>query len=379
MKKYLGLLASVGLACVPTIAAADDAAAAPAAPAGPTLDAILTNSGITEAGHLSASYTGGFNKGQVLAYRAFDTDSNSFEFNQAALTLSKLPTTGFGVLVNMTAGSDAKVVNGSYGSGSGDFALTQGYLQYATGPFTVIAGRYVTLAGAEVIDDSADTNISRSFLFQEVEPLVHTGVRGSYAVTGTVTAYLGVNNSAVSGDSLDTDKTKTAETGLAYTSTDKKIAAAVYDYYGVDNAGGINFKDNYLDTTDSYQATDKLQLVLNGDYYRYTGGGVGGYAYGIALYGNYQFTDTWKGSLRAEYVSTKNQLTYAVVDDKTPIEEVTATVGYSPVKNVTILGEVRYDFSDKQVYPDPATAVDPNLSKSQGDVGLKAIYTFGNS
>src|SRR5579885_2238360 len=176
--KHLGLLATAALAGCPVLAAA----------AGPTLDEILTNSGITATGHLSASYTTGFNKGQTLAYRAFDVTSDSFTFNQALLNVSKLPESGFGAAVSLLAGDDAQGVNAAYGdfndSGTGvsnaKFNAMQAYLQWASGNFTVIGGRYVTLAGAEVIDDSLDSNISRSLLFQLAEPLVHTGVRASY-------------------------------------------------------------------------------------------------------------------------------------------------------------------------------------------------------
>jgi hypothetical protein len=368
--KRLGLLATAVLAGLPGLASA----------AGPSVDEILTNTGLTATGHLSASYTGGFNKGQLLAYRAFDTDANSFEFNQAALTVSKLPASGFGGLVTVTVGSDAKVINGSYGSGGGDFALTQGYLQYATGNLTVIGGRYVTLAGAEVIDDSADSNLSRSLLFTLAEPLVHTGVRASYAL-GNTTLYLGLANSAVSGAALDTDKTKTVETGASYASADKKLGLGAYDYYGVD--GGT--KTNFLDLVVSYQLTDRLQLVGNGDYARFVGNGVDVYAYGFAGYLNYQFTAAWKGSLRGEYLKTKNLTPGADSAGKSDLEEITATVGYSPVKNVTLLGELRYDFSGDKNFPDPCagfpacTAPGDSLSKSQGNVGLKAIYTFGNA
>jgi hypothetical protein len=381
MNKYVGLLASAGV-CLPIMARA----------AGPSLDDVLTNSGITEAGHLSASYTGGFNKGQDLAYHAFDYDANSFELNQAAITLSKLPSDGFGALVNVTAGSDAKVINSSYGSGSGDFALTQGYVEYAHGPWTVIGGRYVTLAGAEVIDDSQDANVSRSLLFTLAEPLVHTGVRASYAISGTTTAYLGVNNSALSGDALDGDKTKTVETGLAYASADKKLGAAVYDYYGVDHST----KSNYLDLDLSYQLTDKLQLVANGDYFRFVGGSAlaepgtavaapGGYAAGAALYANYQISDQWKGVLRGEYLTTKDVLVTPAASGKSSIAEITGTIGYNPVKSVTLLGEVRYDFSNARVFPNPDFATfevpgsDGDALKDQGAVEVKAIYAFGNA
>lgn len=368
--KHLGLLATAAFAGCPILAAA----------AGPSLDEILTNSGITATGHLSASYTAGFNNGQLLAYRAFDYDANSFEFNQAALTLSRLPTSGFGGLVTVTAGSDAKVINGSYGSGGGDFALTQGYLQYANGSLTVIGGRYVTLAGAEVIDDSQDSNISRSLLFTLAEPLVHTGVRAAYTL-GSTTLYLGFANSALTGDALDTDKTKTVETGASYASSDKKLGLAAYDYYGVDSGT----KTNFLDLVASYQFTDKLQLVGNGDYARFVGNGVDAYAYGVAGYLNYQVTEAWKASLRGEYLKTKHLTPGGDGAGKSDLEEITATVGYSPVKNVTLLGEFRYDFSGDKNFPDPCagfpacTGAGDSLSKSQGNVGVKAIYTFGNA
>jgi len=365
--KYVGLLVAMGAACAPALALA----------AGPTLDDVLTNSGITEAGHISASYTGGFNKGQVLAYRAFDGDANTFELNQAAITLSKQPTEGFGGLVTLTAGSDAKIINNSYGSGHGDFAVTQGFLQYATGKWTFIGGRYVTLAGAEYIDDSQDANVSRSLLFTLAEPLVHTGVRAAYAVTGTTTAYLGLANSALAGAAEDSDKTKTAEAGLSYTSIDKKVGLSGVDYYGVD--AGV--KDNFLDVLASYQLTDKLSLTGNGDYFRAVGHGANTYVAGAAVYLGYQFTEVWKGTLRGEYLTTRSAVTCPKTGGKCDLEEVTATVGYTPVKSFTILGELRYDISGDKIYPNPGadTTGFTDFSKDQGNVGIKAIYSFGNA
>src|SRR5581483_2407584 len=98
-KKYVGLFTSAGLACLPVVASA----------AGPTLSDVLVNSGITANGYVSASYdatlnsTNGATAGAVPLHE-FDTNSNSFYLNQAALTLSYLPTSGFGGLVNVIAG-----------------------------------------------------------------------------------------------------------------------------------------------------------------------------------------------------------------------------------------------------------------------------------
>ena len=43
--------------------------------------------------------------------------------------------------------------------------MTQAYVQYATGSWTFIGGKFVTLAGAETINPTTDTNFSRSILF----------------------------------------------------------------------------------------------------------------------------------------------------------------------------------------------------------------------
>ncbi len=358
MRKYLGVLAVAGLTSLPGLASA----------AGPTLSDIFTNSGITVGGHLSASYTDGFNKGKTLDYRAFDTTSNTFEFNQAMLTVAKQPSDGFGGLVNVLAGSDAKAVNGAYGNGSNaDFALVQAYAQYAHDGFTIIGGRFVTLAGNEVIDDSANTNISRSFLFQLVEPLVHTGVRASYAL-GSTTFYLGINNGVYTGNAIDTNKQKTLEAGVSLAPT-SNTSLGVYDYYSHEGGAGLN----YADFVGSIQITQKLQFVLNGDWYSsHSKTAVEANAYGLAGYLNYTYNDKWKGSLRGEVVKTKNVVNCPKADGKCTLSEVTGTVGYSPTANFTILGELRYDMSGDKVYSDPAVA----SSDTQSNIAVKAIYTF---
>ena len=397
--KYVGLLAVAGVAGLPALAQA----------AGPSLSDILVNSGITAAGYVSGSYDATFNSTANATFakvplHAFDTNSNTFELNQAALTLSYLPTSGFGALVNVITGEDAKVINGSYGAGSsGDFALTQGYIQYAEGNLTVIGGRFVTLAGNEVIDDSKNTNISRSLLFTNLEPLVHTGVRASYKVNDMFTGTVGVNNSALSGASQDTDKHKTIELGGALTPS-STISVAVADYLGLDGTKP-NSKNNYLDLVASWQATTALQLVVNGDYVRSIGsldtvpsGLVAGSPIstsdlgssngeGVALYVNDQILDSLKGSLRAEYTYFKASDTTFGGTGSAHVSEVTATLDYSAAKNFDLLGEVRGDYSSRSaagitegVFPD-SNNLPPSptagFQKGQEEVLVKAIYKFG--
>lgn len=403
-KKYVGLLASMGVACVPAIASA----------AGPTLSDVLVNSGIAANGYVSGSYEATFNStagatmGEVPLH-AFDTNSNSFQLNQGALTLSYLPSSGVGALVNVIAGEDAKVINAAYAGNtfsgnSSDFALTQGYLQYAVGNLTVIGGRFVTLAGAEVIDDSKNTNISRSLLFTNLEPLVHTGVRASYKFDDMFTGIIGVNNSAF-GFSQDGDKPKTVEVGAAITPS-STVSIALADYYGVDTVSGTQTKNNYADLVVSWQATSALQLVLNGDYVRGIGSldttpsyflglfGGGGVVFpgtpgsstgtGAALYANYQLNDHWKGSLRGEYLYFKASPTGFTGSGTAHVAEGTATVDYTAAKNFDVLAEYRCDYGSigasgagsAGIFPGTSN-LSTGLQKAQNEVMVKAIFKFG--
>src|SRR2546427_11973401 len=118
----------------------------------PTLDKVLEASGISVSGYIDAGYTYAKN-GAGFTDRVFDTQQNSFALNQFGLTVAKQPKEGFGGLVNLTVGRDAQVIHSfpEPQPGGSVFDVTQAYLQYAGGPLTVIAGKFVTLSGTEVI------------------------------------------------------------------------------------------------------------------------------------------------------------------------------------------------------------------------------------
>ena len=211
MQKKMLVVALATLFATPVLAA--DAPAAPAAPAAPSLSSILDASGITATGYVDFGYTSlnssGLFVGGTVPSRVFDAPNPtlnknlvSFNLNQAAITVSKAPKEGFGGFINLTAGQDANVIS-SYGAGNAggnpyannhNVDVTQAYASYTGGPLTVIAGKFATLAGAEVIPGPSNTNISRSILFGYAIPFTHTGVRLTDAVTDTVSLIAGINN-----------------------------------------------------------------------------------------------------------------------------------------------------------------------------------------
>src|SRR6185312_14373958 len=277
----------------------------------------------------------------------FDNKHDSFQLDQAALTVAYQPKEGFGALVNAVAGEDMKVLNAAEGSNPGTVDVVQGFVQYVAGPVTVVAGKYVTLAGAEVIAPTGNTNFSRSLLFF-AEPLTHTGIRATYAVTETLSVVAGVNN-GWNYSSLTASGSKTAEAGLAWTPS-KVFGLTAQAYVGKDPV--LDAQRILLDAVATYNATGALTLVLSVDWgkqQQHTSGYPDLDWNGAALYTNYALSDRWRVSLRLEYLDDKGGFVTGTGEAQT-LKEGTVTIGYDPVKSFELRMEARYDMSTQPAF-----------------------------
>lgn len=372
-------------------------AAEPAAPTGvatPTLTDLLTADGITASGYVDSSYeyltgTGEFAGGSPD--RVFDARHDSFTLHQAAITIARQPKEGFGVLINLTAGEDAQIIKSYPNAGGSEFDVTQAFVQYATGPWTLLAGKFVTLAGAETINPTTDTNFSRSILFGFAIPFTHTGFRASYALSDQLTLTLGVNNG---WDQVsDANSQKTLEYGATFT-PNKALSLTVDGYLGREpvaivnnvpgNAGGQRF---LADVVASYSLSDRITLVGNADYGQQkddsAGAAVRQYAWdGAALYLNYAISTRWSASLRGEIFDDRDGYRTGVISTTgqgQKWKELTLTLGVAPAKNVLLKFEGRYDTSNVSgafiESVDNASGLD-RLQDSQTSVALEAICKF---
>lgn len=326
------IAASLGLMSVTSTALADDDVKAMPAP---TLASVLDASGITATGYVAASY---YDQSSNTFVHQFDTLHDSFQLDQAAVTLAYQPKEGFGALVNVIAGQDARVINASTTPGdSSPYSIAQAYVQYVGGPVTIIAGKYATLAGAEVFAVSGNTNYSRSLLFFN-EPLVHSGIRATIAAGDMFGFTLGVNN----GWNYDwSSSSKTAEVGISFTPV-KAFSLLAQGYSGEDElAVG---KKTLVDLVATYNATDALSFILSYDTGKqdYDSGASSWKWNGAALYVNYAFSDQWRISLRGE--TLKYTFDSGAPDQKW--NEITATLGFDPVKSFELRFEVRQDSSN---------------------------------
>jgi hypothetical protein len=358
------------------VALADDEptkAPASAAPALPALADLLTAWGITESGYVAASYyhSNGYNTDHQ-----FDNKHDTFQLDQAAFTVAYQPKEGFGGLVNLAAGEDMKILNAAEGSNPNLFDVVQAYAQYATGPLTVIGGKFVTLAGAEVIAPTGNTNFSRSLLFY-AEPLTHTGLRATYAASDTFSIIAGVNN-GWNYSSLTTSGSKTGELGAAWT-PNKAFSLAVQGYVGKDAT--FDAPKTFVDAVATYNVTGALTFVLSYDWgqQKQQPAGDATLAWnGAAFYTNYAISDQWRVSVRVEYLDDKNGLITGT-DLSQTLKEGTVTFGYDPIKNFELRIEGRYDKSTRDPFVRAIATSDGStttFADSQTEFALQGVYKF---
>jgi hypothetical protein len=359
-------LAITGIA--PGFAFAADAPAA--APAGPKLSDVLDASGIAITGYVAASY---YHSSGYSTFHQFDIEHDTFQLDQAGVTIAYQPKEGFGALVNIIGGEDARVINAAENKTNSTVNVTQAFVQYATGPVTVMAGKFVTLAGAEVIAPTGNTNFSRSLLFFS-EPLTHTGIRASFAATDTVTLIAGVNNGW--NTTSTSYGSKTGELGVAF-APNKMFALAAQAYIG--KVELYNANRTLVDFVGTYNATAALSFVVSYDWFKQQQVDFGGVSSpdlkwsGVAGYVNYAISDLLRVSVRGEFLDDKDGFNTGTPQK---VKEGTVTFGYAPVKSFELRLEGRYDKSNEATFVNSLNGAATNFYDHQTGVAIQGLYKF---
>jgi hypothetical protein len=358
---------------------------------------IFDVSGYVDASYSHLSRSALFTSGTPS--RVFDIERSGFALRQAAVTFASQPKEGLGGLVNLTVGKDADVIAAyktkpSNGRGCNvvtglnadgtkcdrdRFDVTQAFLQYAYGPLTVMGGKYVTYAGAEVIQSTANPNFSRSILFGYAIPFTHTGVRAYYDITDAFQLMGGVNQGW--DDVKDTNSSKSYELGFNYMPI-KALSIHPMFHGGKERVGGLvntgaEGNRNLFDLVVTFNATDKLTFIAN--YDRGTQANTAGLVpsgsskavwSGLAGYANYAFTDQWKLSFRAEIFDDDDGYRTGVVQKW---KEATLTLAWLPTKPIEVRAEARHDRSNVASFLDRDGVTGRNNNTSYG---LQFLYKF---
>lgn len=346
---------------------ADDATAAK--PTAPALADVLGASGITMTGYVAASYyhSTGYN-----SFHEFDVEHDTFQLDQAGLQIGYQPKSGFGGFLDVLAGEDARILNYSENGTDSSFNVRQAYAQYAFGAFTMIGGKYATLAGYESSNPVGNSNFSRSLLFY-AEPLTHTGVRAIWAATDTLSLTVGANNGW--NTTSTSYGSKTLELAAALTPV-KGLTLNLEGYFGKEPS--YDAQRDFIDFVGAYAITDALTVALSYDWGKQEQVAGADLRWdGIAAYVNCAINSQWRVSLRGEYLDDKDGF---VTGTPQKLKEGTLTFGYAPAKNLELRLEARYDASDEPTFLKSVHAGGDGNPYEYGDnqteIAIQALYKF---
>ncbi len=395
------------------------------APAKISLAGLLGPVTLSGFGDVYYGYDNNHPNNNLAGLRSFEAPVNGFNFNMAELILDKAPdaTTSesrLGYHVSAGYGYAAKIVNGSDNTGFGDgsnFYLKEAYASYLA-PFgkglTVTVGRFVTNAGAEVIESNANWNYSRGLLFNYAIPFVHFGAKASYTFnpkwSANVSLINGWNNTIINHNAAFGSSSGLGYGGTVAFTPNMKWSL-IENYYAVPFLGGFKDSgatDNYWkhvsDTVISYTPNAKWAFMINGDYgfvpsvpvfdeNRFTTNSW----WGVAGYAKYTLSPKTNFAVRYEYYGDPDSFTGLLPDPDGDgsfknghAQEITGTYTYNLTSALMIRGEYRYDFASTPIFLQ-SFAAEPNNEgcsigetfvrcvKEQNTATVSFVYTFSSA
>lgn len=386
-------IAEVASTSMPSLHAAslapnmEDPPAAAAAPAPEKISLSGLLGPTTLSGFVDVFY--GYNSNQPVnhanAFHNFDMNSSEIGLNMLELVADKPVSSdnrvgyhialGFGQAMNQINGLD-------FGPGGTElnFAqnLKEAYLEYMAPVgkgLQINVGKFVTPAGAEVIETKDNWNYTRGILFAWAIPYTHTGISAKYAFNSKValTGYLvnGWNNSSETNP-VNGNSGKTTGFSLAITPSSK---FGIIENYLV---GPEAFRDNsnyrhLSDTVITYNPTAKLSLMANYDYGHDRVGTDAKWWSGIAGYIKYAPNDKWAFATRGEWFNDHDGFETGTAQH---LSEFTFTLQRMLAGKLMSRLEFRRDMSNENTFPyrDFEDGID-----HQNTVTLGLVYAFSSA
>ncbi len=344
--------------------------------------------------YIDFAYEYNFNRPQdgLNQLRVFDVEDNEFNLHLFQLSFRRFPTTEGG-LVNLVGfgakldfGEDADVIAASgLGDPDDEFDLQEAYI-HILAPFgngiDIYGGKFVTLAGAEVIESKDDYNYSRSFLFGFAIPFTHTGIRIHYPVA-PFDFIIGLNNGWDTVDDVNDGKTIESRVGLNF----EKFSIGVVGYFGPEEQNVDGDWRELIDIVATFAPIENLALIANLDFgwqqdanFDLDGDGITDveenvFWWGVAGYIVYDLNEIVRLVLRGEYFDDQDGFRTGTAQklwELTPTLQLRPFAKYSPFDNLLLRLEYRHDQSDEGVFEDN----DGNFKKTQDTVALELLYYF---
>src|SRR5262245_7414434 len=353
------------IAAVALCAAAEDPPApSPAETPAPAATPAPTQLELTS--FVDAYYGYAFNKVDS-SLRNFDVQHNTFAISLVEVAAEKKVSTDsrVGFRADIDYGPTADMVAAFEPSATGQDVfkhLQQGYLSVLAGSkLQLDAGKFVTPAGAEVIESKDNWNYSRSLLFALAIPYYHVGLRAAYPVTDklSLSGYFvnGWNNGS------ENNSGKTFALGATLKPNAKLTVVANY-MTGPEQPDNTDSWRRLFDTTLTFAATPKRSLMANYDYGRDTLAGAPVTWTGLAAYARLQATKRWAISPRFEWLDDTDG---CMTGTSQKLRELTVTSDHKIAGELQARVEYRYDFSDQAFF---ATSGSTTKKKSQSTLSI---------
>jgi hypothetical protein len=284
--------------------------------------------------------------GQINDLYNFNDKTDQFNLSELRLTLNHDPDP-IGARVDLVYGRVNDIVNGGSHS-QGDY-IEQAYLSAAPPKakgFEMDFGKFVTSAGAEVIEAKDDWSYSRGILFAWAIPFFHFGLRTSMP--------LGKSGETVGVQVVNGWNNVTANNGGVTVGLTSALAKSKYSWYvnyygGPSNANTQKGYRNLIDSTLVLTPTSKFNAYINYDYGQNRdaladqGDTALNHWQGVAFAAHSQVTPTQALTGRYEYFKDPNG--YSTGTAQT-LQEFTATYEYKWMAGLLTRVEYRRDWSD---------------------------------
>ncbi len=326
---------------------------APAATSPSTLERWLAPTSLS--GLVDAYYDYNFDQpfSHTSGFRSFDVNSGQLDLNLLELAVDKTPDASNGRIGYHFAlgfGEAMNAVNGPYTSEGFSRYVKEAYFSYLAPVGTGLqtdAGKFVTPAGAEVIETKDNWNYSRGLLFSYAIPYFHFGLRSKYAFNSKYSVY----SILVDGwnSILGNNAGKTYGAGFGWNPT-KKFSLVQNYMTGPEEKNNTSNWRQLSDTVVTYSPTAKLSLMANYDYSR--GDRIADvvnavFWTGIAGYVKYTFNPKYAMATRYEYFDDHNGFTTGRAQN---LQEYTTTFQRIIASHTLTYLEFRRDFSNEPTF-----------------------------
>lgn len=304
--------------------------------------------------------------------RNFDTRSGGLRLNYVEMAFERKTSdrVALGFRADLGAGPTAKLVGAPEPGPSGLKYVQQAYLSVRApigSGLTVDAGKFVTPAGAEVIETQDNWNYSRSLLFAWAIPYYHAGVRASYAFNDKVTATGFVLNGW--NNVKDNNASKSVAAQVVVAPTDRVSIAATW--MGGAEQTAVDGWRHMVDAIVHLTLTPRVKLQLNADLVRDRGLAPGVGWHGVAAALRTQLTPAWTLAPRLEWFADPQGVSTGVAQD---VVEGTLTVQRTIAAGLSARAEYRVDRSTRALFP----SEDGTARRWQQTVGVGLFYGWSS-